>query len=244
MSHDLPCPEHGSSSNRVFAEVRHPPIRRLLKCLLSYIGFGAAVFWAPDVIVHLIRRHEFSAKDVYIITLLLPITLLLGYVALLGVRFRRQKGAVWVPLAALLIGGAGILFGAWSGAWSLLCSGLSSHFHLLCLAGFAVWFGITRYLRLPVQVPISLSMSLGVWLLGPMFMFVGATGSGGGLASVHELWVVPLFVVYSFTPSFAFIGATYDGSLAALMTASAVMLMLLVVIEMPVHLRARSGGGA
>ena len=59
----------------------------------------------------------------------------------------------------------------------------------------------------------GLFMILGIWLAGPWFMMANATFSGGGFAtasSAREL-------MFLFVPGVAFIMATYDGTLGALL---------------------------
>jgi hypothetical protein len=68
-------------------------------------------------------------------------------------------------------------------------------------------------------VPIFLPMVIGVWALGGLFMTVGTSFCGGGLA---YLWSLEAWrdVLLGFLPPFTFIMATYDGSLVALLFAS------------------------
>src|SRR6267143_3208014 len=53
-------------------------------------------------------------------------------------------------------------------------------------------------------------MLLGIWLLGPVFMVVGATFTSGGLAK-QAGWI-SIVVGSLFFPIFTFIMSTYDGT--------------------------------
>ena len=79
-------------------------------------------------------------------------------------------------------------------------------------------FGFFRMCRLFKDVLPALWVGaatiLGVWLLGPLFMMVSFSFSGGGFAtqtSFHDL-----VTLITWAPLMTFIMSTYDGSLAAI----------------------------
>jgi hypothetical protein len=57
----------------------------------------------------------------------------------------------------------------------------------------------------------------GVWLFGGVFMFLGATFSGGGFSSPMGIRWVVTSIALSLLPPYAFILAAYDGALWALL---------------------------
>ena len=56
----------------------------------------------------------------------------------------------------------------------------------------------------------------GVWLLGGVFITIGASFSGSGFAGPEGLRGAVIVLLLSIVPIYLFIMATYDGSLAAL----------------------------
>src|SRR5437588_10140289 len=76
----------------------------------------------------------------------------------------------------------------------------------------AVWFD-QQGRRSLVGWSRGVVMVLGIWILGPLFMTIGATFSGGGFAvsGLAPSWMI-LFI-----PGVAFLMATYDMSLGALL---------------------------
>ena len=69
-----------------------------------------------------------------------------------------------------------------------------------------------------------LAVGLGVWVLGPLAMFVSAIPSGGGFA-VQGGWVA-LPVLTALFPLTTFMMATYDGSLGGLVLGSVALVLL------------------
>ena len=69
---------------------------------------------------------------------------------------------------------------------------------------------------------IDIAMLVGVWLTGGMFMFVGATPSGGGFASGGGFWVPVMVAALSLIPIYTLMAAIYDGSLFALVAVTLV----------------------
>jgi len=66
-----------------------------------------------------------------------------------------------------------------------------------------------------------LFLLLGIWLLGPLMMSVGATFSGGGF-SKPDSWQFVLIGTTLF-PVFTFMMSAYDGTLGALLLTTAVL---------------------
>jgi hypothetical protein len=66
-------------------------------------------------------------------------------------------------------------------------------------------------------------MLLGIWVLGGVFMTIGASFSGGGFANGISSGLV--IVAMSLVPVYTFIMATYDGSLFALLLISFVLFL-------------------
>jgi hypothetical protein len=61
---------------------------------------------------------------------------------------------------------------------------------------------------------------VGVWLLGGIFIMIGASFSGGGFAGLDGIRGAAIVLLLSIVPIYLFIMATYDGSLAALLAVS------------------------
>jgi hypothetical protein len=69
----------------------------------------------------------------------------------------------------------------------------------------------------------------GVWLLGGLFMMVGASFAGGGFAKPHSAFPLVVTLSLSIFPMYTFIMATYDGALGALLLVTAVALPVWIV---------------
>lgn len=67
--------------------------------------------------------------------------------------------------------------------------------------------------RTLVGLARGVAIVLGIWFVGPFLMMCGATFSGGGYAVSGS----PLDWLFLFIPGIAFIIATYDGALGALL---------------------------
>lgn len=73
-------------------------------------------------------------------------------------------------------------------------------------------------------------MLLGVIFLGTLAMTIGATLRGAGF-SVHPISTLLGVLLGTVIPIYAFVAATYDGSLYALVLVSVLMPILHLVIE-------------
>jgi hypothetical protein len=95
--------------------MRWPRIRwaRALKLRL----LGSSAFWLPDVVLHAVAGHEFSGLHVWILTVIMPSTLLLTWI-----RVKRSKAAEPAYPAGTLM-----LVGAWvfSGFFMMLAQSFS-----------------------------------------------------------------------------------------------------------------------
>jgi hypothetical protein len=78
-------------------------------------------------------------------------------------------------------------------------------------------------------------MVVGVWLLGGFFITVGASFSGGGFVRPG----IPQTFAMSLIPGIAFLMATYDGSLAALLIVSIIPLLIWLTKGIKQSLKAR-----
>jgi len=79
---------------------------------------------------------------------------------------------------------------------------------------------VRRLQRTSPRSPVVWPMLLGVWLLGGFFMMVGASFSGGGFVSPSGRSGILEILLMSIVPVYAFMMATYDGSLMALLVVS------------------------
>ena len=82
---------------------------------------------------------------------------------------------------------------------------------LTAVIGFTI---LSRFHGANARGPfVAFPMLLGIWALGPLFMMISSTFSGGGVATpdAWELLIVGSF----FFPLFTFEGSTYDGTLFA-----------------------------
>jgi hypothetical protein len=80
------------------------------------------------------------------------------------------------------------------------------------------------------QPSAAIFMLLGVWFLGILAMAISATFLGAGFVHASLSMVIAL-LVESLIPIYAFIAATYDGSLGALIAVSVLMPLLHVLFE-------------
>jgi len=129
---------------------------------------GAIAFWLPEILLYGIERHE---PGVRLITLLLPCTLLVAYVAAVLIRRDRES----MPSAAIF-------------------------------------------------------MLLGVWFLGTLAISIGQSFLGGGFSRDPHSTLLGV-LLGTLVPIYAFIAATYDGSLGALIAVSVLMPLLHVLFE-------------
>ena len=77
-----------------------------------------------------------------------------------------------------------------------------------------------RWQRKEPRQPVGWPLMAGVWLLGGVFIMIGASFSGGGFAGPEGLRGAVIVLLLSVVPIYLFILATYDGSLAALLGVS------------------------
>ncbi len=76
---------------------------------------------------------------------------------------------------------------------------------------------------------IGFPMLAGVWLLGGLFMTVGASFSGGSFMSPDGARGAVLMTLLSLFPMYTFIMATYDGSLGALLLVTVVAFLVWIL---------------
>ena len=83
---------------------------RLLKLML----LGAAGFWLPDVALHALRRFDFSGRDVWIVTAIAPLTLLITFLVVKRVGKGSATRQIGLPLlvGVWLFGGLFMMLGA------------------------------------------------------------------------------------------------------------------------------------
>ena len=94
---------------------------------------------------------------------------------------------------------------------------------LLAVYGALYWFR-GKHVNGP---SIALFMLLGIWMLGPICMTIGATFSGGGFSHpVDRMFVVWLTIFTIFFPIYTFIMATYDGTLLGLLLTSILLIIM------------------
>ncbi|MFZ0523025.1 MAG: hypothetical protein WAL95_18495 [Candidatus Acidiferrales bacterium] len=141
--------------------------------LLKLAVLGGVAFWLPDVLLHAFRGYNFNGRDVRIVTIICPLTMLIVFLV-----------ASWTDKA---------------------------------------------------NPPKSVFPALvaGVWLLGGLFMLVGASFAGGGLLAPDGARGAMFWILLSLVPIYTFIMATYDGALAAL--------LLVTAFAVPIWLVERSG---
>jgi hypothetical protein len=83
---------------------------RLLKLML----LGAAGFWLPDTLLHALRRYDFDGRDVWIVTAVTPLTLLITFLLVKRADKGSPQKQVGLPLLAgvWLFGGLFMMVGA------------------------------------------------------------------------------------------------------------------------------------
>jgi hypothetical protein len=88
----------------------------------------------------------------------------------------------------------------------------------------ALWF-----LRGQNNAPkrIALWMLMGIWMLGPLWLFIGATFSEGGFAK-EGAWLALIIATVLF-PIFTLLLSVYDGSVVSLLVVT--LLLALVCID-------------
>jgi hypothetical protein len=78
-------------------------------------------------------------------------------------------------------------------------------------------------------LPAGLSGVVGIWLFGPLLMMVSTSFSGGGFAT-PDGWQTALLGTALF-PMFTFMMSAYDGTLFAVLIASAAMPLMSLVLK-------------
>ena len=96
---------------------------------------------------------------------------------------------------------------------------------LLPLLTIFSFFIIRRKFKNYHPLTISILMLLGIWLFGPLFMFIGASFSGGGFyaADMVGSWFAFLLWATVAFPMATFSMSTYDGALGALLIVTLAM---------------------
>jgi hypothetical protein len=74
------------------------------------------------------------------------------------------------------------------------------------------------------RVFVAITMTLGIWLLGPLFMVTSATFSGGGFSQPGGWELVKLGTLLF--PAFTFMMSAYDGSLFAVLLTSLSLILI------------------
>jgi hypothetical protein len=91
----------------------------------------------------------------------------------------------------------------------------------LTMTGFvSVWW---LYRKMAHAASVALTMLIGIWLLGPLMMLIGASFSGGGFSKAGMWEVVAMTALF---PVFTFMMSTYDGTLLALLLVSGCLAMI------------------
>lgn len=83
---------------------------RVLRLMLT----GAIGFWLPDAVLHALRRNEFNGRDVGIVTVVAPLTLLITFLLVKWADSGAPEKQVGLPLLAgvWLFGGLFMMVGA------------------------------------------------------------------------------------------------------------------------------------
>jgi ABC-type uncharacterized transport system permease subunit len=103
---------------------------------------------------------------------------------------------------------------------------------LLLPISFSVAYAIVAFSgrKRDSEPSAAIFMLLGVWFLGLLAMTIGATILGSGLRR-DTLSAIFWLIFESLIPIYAFIAATYDGSLYALLTVTALAVVLHLLLE-------------
>lgn len=78
---------------------------------------------------------------------------------------------------------------------------------------------------------VALSMLLGIYLLGPTVIMLNSTPFGGGFSNSDFIADVMMSIAFGFLPPCAFVMATYDMSLFALIVATLLLIGLHFLYE-------------
>jgi hypothetical protein len=100
--------------------------------------FGAAAFWLPDAIWHIVRGSNFSGRDAFALTALMPLVLLAAFVLIkrLYVGGLGEHAGLPMMLGVWMLGGLFIGFGGLlSGSYAGRADGLQSALYV-ALIGF------------------------------------------------------------------------------------------------------------
>jgi|HubBroStandDraft_6_1064221.scaffolds.fasta_scaffold540071_2 hypothetical protein len=103
----------------------------------------------------------------------------------------------------------------------LLVPNLSMPLALLCMYLFLKRRAVNRSAR-----GVGLPLMVGVWTLGGVFMAIGASFAGGGFAGPGSTREGIEMILIAVIPVYTFIMATYDGSLGALLLATAAAMLI------------------
>jgi hypothetical protein len=93
---------------------------------------------------------------------------------------------------------------------------------------FAALFACAKLYQLRTGT-VAICMLPGIWVLGGVFMSVGASFSGGGFLGPNGFRGGVEMILMSLFPLLTFIMATYDGSLGALLLVSLILIFVWIV---------------
>lgn len=121
------CPHCGYDFHTPFAKLRLAAASRLPKYwhagwqTLQLMVFGAAAFWLPDTIWHIVRGPNFGGRDVLALTALMPLTLWAAFLLIKKLYRGSQEEMIGLPmmlgvwmLGGLFIGFGGLLSGGYA----------------------------------------------------------------------------------------------------------------------------------
>ena len=101
---------------------------------------------------------------------------------------------------------------------------------IMPLSLLGAYIGVAKKIyKVNPKGPVGWPMLLGVWLLGGVFMTVGASFSGGSFASANGHSGILETLLISLIPLVTFMMATYDGSLLALLVVSVAAPLIWVI---------------
>src|SRR5437588_11717192 len=86
-----------------------------LTITLIYLALGAVLFWTPDIVVSAHAKTNFSSKESRFLTVLLPLIIVLAYLAIrriASVRINRPSIAGYIMLGIWIAGPLGTMIAA------------------------------------------------------------------------------------------------------------------------------------
>jgi len=75
-------------------------MRRFLS-FLEYAVLGGTAVWVPDILLHAIRSHSYSGRDLVMQTILLPLAAIVAFAVFLRIR-RAEASPPFIALSMLL----------------------------------------------------------------------------------------------------------------------------------------------